>query len=62
MSDAGAIAAIVRDVVSANPDKVAAYRAGRTNLAGFFVGEVMKRTGGKENPGMVQALVKDTLA
>ena len=48
-------------VIAANPDKLAEYRGGKTKLAGFFVGQVMKATGGKANPQAVQALVKAKL-
>jgi glutaminyl-tRNA synthetase len=45
----------------ANPDKVSAYKAGRTGLLGFFVGQVMAQTRGTGNPQMVQELVKQKL-
>ena len=48
-------------VIAANPDKVEEYRAGRTGLAGFFVGQVMRETGGKASPELVQELVKTKL-
>ena len=48
-------------VIAANPERAEAYRAGRTGLLGFFVGEVMKQTKGAGNPQLVQALVKARL-
>jgi glutaminyl-tRNA synthetase len=61
VSDDGAIAPHVDAVVAANPDKVAAFRGGKQGLLGFFVGEVMKRSGGKANPKRVQELVRAAL-
>jgi glutaminyl-tRNA synthetase len=61
VNDDGAIAPHVDAVVSANPDKVAAFRGGKQGLLGFFVGEVMKRSGGKANPKRVQELVRAAL-
>ena len=60
MTDAGAIEAAVDAVVAANPDKVAQALA-KPSLAGWFVGQVMKATGGKANPQAVNALVKAKL-
>jgi glutaminyl-tRNA synthetase len=61
ITDAGTIEAAVDKVIAANPDKVEEYRAGRTGLAGFFVGQVMRETGGKASPELVQELVKTKL-
>ena len=60
VTDAGAIEAEVDKVIAANPDKVEQARA-KPNLAGWFVGQVMKATGGKANPQAVQALVRRKL-
>jgi Asp-tRNA(Asn)/Glu-tRNA(Gln) amidotransferase B subunit len=57
VSDEAAIAAVVDGVLAANPDKVAAYRGGKTALSGFFVGQVMRATQGKANPQVVQKLL-----
>jgi len=62
VSDSGAIAAIVDAVLAENPDKVAEYRSGKDKLFGFFVGQTIKRSGGKANPGMVNELLKAKLA
>jgi len=53
VSDSGAIDAIITEVMDANPGQVAGYRAGKDKLLGFFVGQVMKASRGKANPGMV---------
>ena len=60
VTDTGAIEAAVDEVIAANPDKVEQAKA-KPNLAGWFVGQVMKATGGKANPQAVQALVKQKL-
>jgi glutaminyl-tRNA synthetase len=57
LSDEAALAPVVDEVLAAHPDKVAEYRAGRTGLLGFFVGQIMRKTGGRANPERVQALV-----
>jgi aspartyl-tRNA(Asn)/glutamyl-tRNA(Gln) amidotransferase subunit B len=61
VSDAGAIDAAIAAVLDANADKVAEYRAGKDKLFGFFVGQVMKATQGKANPGKVNELLKQRL-
>ncbi|MDP2227886.1 MAG: Asp-tRNA(Asn)/Glu-tRNA(Gln) amidotransferase subunit GatB [Moraxellaceae bacterium] len=61
-SDSGAIEALIDEVIAANPDNVAAYRGGKDKLFGFFVGEVMKRSKGKANPGQVNEILKQKLA
>lgn len=60
VTDTGAIEKAVDDVIAANPDKVEQARA-KPTLAGWFVGQVMKSTGGKANPQAVNALVKAKL-
>ncbi len=62
LSDASAIEAIVREVLDENAGKVAAYRAGKTGLLGFFVGQVMKRSGGRAKAAVVRAMLETTLA
>ncbi len=61
ISDPAALTAAVDAVLAAHPDKVEAYRAGRTGLLGFFTGQVMGRTDGRANPGVVQDLLRDRL-
>ena len=61
VTDTGAIEAIVDEVLAANPDNVAAYKDGKTQLLGFFVGQVMKASQGKANPAMANELLKKKL-
>ncbi|HET9069213.1 MAG TPA: Asp-tRNA(Asn)/Glu-tRNA(Gln) amidotransferase subunit GatB, partial [Amaricoccus sp.] len=60
VTDTGAIEAAVDEVVAANPDKAAQARE-KPSMAGWFVGQVMKATGGKANPKAVNALVRARL-
>ncbi|PHP68088.1 Asp-tRNA(Asn)/Glu-tRNA(Gln) amidotransferase GatCAB subunit B [Zhengella mangrovi] len=60
VTDTGAIETAVDEVIAANPDKVEQVKA-KPTMAGWFVGQVMKATGGKANPQAVQALVKAKL-
>ena len=62
VSDEGAIAAAIDQVLAANPDKVAEFKGGKDKLFGFFVGQVMKATGGKANPAKVNELLKRKLS
>ena len=48
-------------IVESNPDQVAAYKSGKDKLFGFFVGQVMKETGGKANPKSVNEILKKLL-
>lgn len=61
ISDEGAIKEIVQKVVDANPAQVEAYRNGKTNLLGFFVGQIMKETKGRANPKTVNELLRGIL-
>ena len=62
VSDASALEAEVEAVIDAHPSEVAAFRAGKQGLIGFFVGQVMKRTGGQANPQVVNQLLREKLA
>jgi aspartyl-tRNA(Asn)/glutamyl-tRNA(Gln) amidotransferase subunit B len=62
IGDEGALAALVSGVVEANPDAAAQYRGGRTAILGFLVGQVMKASGGKANPKLVNDLLRKALA
>ncbi len=62
VTDVGAIEAVVRQVLEANPGQVAQYRAGKTTVKGFFVGQVMRQSGGKANPGVVNTLIDKLLS
>jgi len=57
VSDQGVIEAALREVLAANPEQVEQYRAGKTRVRGFFVGQVMKKTRGQANPQVVNALL-----
>ncbi|MDZ7833153.1 MAG: Asp-tRNA(Asn)/Glu-tRNA(Gln) amidotransferase subunit GatB [Desulfobacterales bacterium] len=61
VTDASAIESVVDDVIAGCPDEVAAYKAGKKKLLGFFVGQVMKQTQGKANPQMVNQILKKKL-
>jgi glutaminyl-tRNA synthetase len=61
VSDEGAIATIVDEVLAGNPDKVDQYRGGKTALIGFFVGQVVRASQGKANPQVVQKLLAERL-
>ena len=61
ITDVGAIEKIVSEVMAENPDKVAEYKAGKDKMFGFFVGQVLKRSGGKANPAIVNDLIKAKL-
>ena len=61
ISDEGAIKELVQKVIDAHPAEVEAYKGGRTNLLGFFVGQVMKETKGRANPKTVNELIKSII-
>lgn len=62
VSDTGEIAAIIEEIVTANPTQVAQFKAGKEKVLGFFVGQVMKATQGKANPKVVNELLREALA
>ncbi len=62
VTDTGAIDAAISAVMAGNADKVAEYRGGKDKLFGFFVGQVMKQTGGKANPALVNEILRAKLA
>ena len=61
ITDTGAIEAAIDKIIAANPSQVANYKAGQTKVAGWFVGQVMKATGGKANPQIVNQLLAKKL-
>jgi len=61
VTDTGAIDAAIDDILAKNGDKVAEFRSGKDKLFGFFVGQVMKATGGKVNPTMLNERLKTKL-
>ncbi|MBP1906369.1 aspartyl-tRNA(Asn)/glutamyl-tRNA(Gln) amidotransferase subunit B [Paenibacillus turicensis] len=61
ISDEGAILAIVNEVIADNPASVEDYKAGKEKAIGFLVGQVMKRSKGKANPGLANKLLVEAL-
>ena len=61
ITDTGAIEEIVKSVIAANPQSVADYKAGKKKAIGFLVGQVMKETKGRANPGVVNQLLTKNL-
>ena len=61
VSDTAALKPIVARLLDANPDQAEAYRKGKKGLMGFFVGRVMKETGGAAEPGLTRQLLEDAL-
>ncbi|MCR8635862.1 Asp-tRNA(Asn)/Glu-tRNA(Gln) amidotransferase subunit GatB [Paenibacillus radicis (ex Xue et al. 2023)] len=61
ISDEGAIKAVVEQIVANNPQSVVDFKAGKDKAVGFLVGQVMKETKGKANPGLVNKLIMDCL-
>ena len=57
ISDPAEIKSMIDEVLAANPDELAKFRAGKTKLKGFFVGQVMKRTGGRADPKLTNQLL-----
>jgi aspartyl-tRNA(Asn)/glutamyl-tRNA(Gln) amidotransferase subunit B len=62
ITDTSAIEQAIDDVMAKNPGQLAEYRSGKDKLFGFFVGQVMKATGGKANPAQLNELLKRKLA
>jgi aspartyl-tRNA(Asn)/glutamyl-tRNA(Gln) amidotransferase subunit B len=61
VSDTAAIEAVIVDILAAHPDQVAVYRSGKKATLGWFVGQVMRRTQGRANPQIVNALLRKAL-
>ena len=62
ITDTGAIEAAVDEVIAKNPAQVEQYKSGKVGLLGFFVGNVMRATGGKANPAVVNEILKQKLS
>jgi aspartyl-tRNA(Asn)/glutamyl-tRNA(Gln) amidotransferase subunit B len=62
ITDNAAIERVIEEVMAKNPGQLAEYRAGKEKLFGFFVGQVMKATGGKANPAQLNELLRRKLA
>jgi aspartyl-tRNA(Asn)/glutamyl-tRNA(Gln) amidotransferase subunit B len=61
VSDTGAIEKLIDEIIAANPEQVADYRSGKDKLFGYFVGQAMKLSGGKLNPGQLNEVLKKKL-
>lgn len=62
VSDEGALETVIADVLTKNPSQVAQFKEGKQQVLGFLVGQIMKASGGKANPGKVNELLKKKLA
>lgn len=62
ISDVDSISRLVDQVLAEFPDRVAAYRGGKTGLIGFFIGQIMQRSDGKANPKLTQTILRERLA
>jgi aspartyl-tRNA(Asn)/glutamyl-tRNA(Gln) amidotransferase subunit B len=62
VSDSSELEPVIDAIIEANPGQVAAFKGGKDGLLGFFVGQVMKETGGKANPRVVSELVREKLS
>ncbi|MGH9611906.1 MAG: hypothetical protein ACRD4P_02375 [Bryobacteraceae bacterium] len=61
ISDTGALAKIVEDVIATNPKQVEQYKSGKTAVLGFLVGQVMKASKGQANPAAVNEILREKL-
>ena len=61
ITDSSAIEKIVAEVIQANPGQVEEFKGGKEKVLGFLVGQVMKASKGKANPGMVNKLLKEKM-
>ncbi|MBP5215918.1 MAG: Asp-tRNA(Asn)/Glu-tRNA(Gln) amidotransferase subunit GatB [Alphaproteobacteria bacterium] len=61
VTDTAEIEAIIDKIIADNPENVAAYKSGKTNLCGWFVGQIMKVSQGKANPAIVNKLIREKL-
>ena len=61
ITDTGAIESIVDEIIAENPEQVEQFRAGKEKVLGFFVGQCMKASKGKANPGQLNQLIRDKL-
>ncbi len=61
VSDRDAIQAVVAQIIAENPGQVASYRGGKTGLIGWFVGQVMRSSGGKADPQLARSLLEEFL-
>jgi aspartyl-tRNA(Asn)/glutamyl-tRNA(Gln) amidotransferase subunit B len=61
ITDSGAIETLIDEVIAANPEQVQQFRDGKEKVLGFFVGQVMKQSRGKANPGQVNTILRNKL-
>ena len=61
VSDTGELEGIINEVIAENPSEAEEFRSGKTKLMAFFVGQVMRKTKGKANPALVNALLQKKL-
>ena len=61
ITDSSEIEGLIDDVIAANPTQVEQFRAGKEKVLGFFVGQIMKQSKGKANPGQVNSMLRDKL-
>jgi aspartyl-tRNA(Asn)/glutamyl-tRNA(Gln) amidotransferase subunit B len=61
ITDSAAIEQIIDQVIQANPNQVAELKGGKEKVLGFLVGQIMKASKGKANPGMVNKLLKEKI-
>ncbi len=61
ITDTGAIESLIDQVITDNPDQVEQFRAGKEKVLGFFVGQIMKQSQGKANPGQVNQMLREKL-
>jgi aspartyl-tRNA(Asn)/glutamyl-tRNA(Gln) amidotransferase subunit B len=62
VSDVGELLSLVKDIVASNPTQAADFRAGKTKLMGFFVGQLMQKTKGQANPQLANELFSQELS
>ena len=61
ISDTGALESLAQEIINANPKEVADYRAGKTKVMGFFVGQLMRQTKGQANPQLANEIFQRLL-
>ncbi|MFM6061793.1 MAG: Asp-tRNA(Asn)/Glu-tRNA(Gln) amidotransferase subunit GatB [Microcystis panniformis] len=62
ISDSSAIEKLIEEIIAAHPSELEKFRAGKTNLKGFFVGQVMKKSGGKADPKLTSQILDQKLS
>jgi aspartyl-tRNA(Asn)/glutamyl-tRNA(Gln) amidotransferase subunit B len=62
VADEGPLRSLAAEVLADNPDQVAAYKGGKATLIGWFVGQVMRKTGGKADPQRTRLILEELLS